>query len=161
MPRFRLFEAAAAALALVGVLVDVGALPASSQAATAISAPPAVASASLTAPSARLGVGNVMASVPEVSFGVSDEVPVDLVSGQDYPMVVTVWVAPGSGPAVVRLSVGGAARASCPVVTINAGVAVIRCELSASSSATSLDIEASARLRDGGTIGHRYPHEVR
>jgi hypothetical protein len=153
-----LVETAAAVVAVAGVFVAVGSLPASSQAAAVSSAQPALASAGLTAPSTRLDAGDVTAVVPEASFGPSDGAPATVTIGQTYPVVVALWVAPGSGPAVVTFDTDSAPLAGCPVVTVNAGVNRIHCKLLAATIG-SLDIEASATLSDGSTISHRYDHQ--
>ena len=45
--------------------------------------------------------GDVVATIPVAAFGPADGLPQALVVGRTYPVVITVWVAANSGPAVV------------------------------------------------------------
>jgi hypothetical protein len=163
MPGYRLVEVSAGALSVVGLVLGFGRTPAAAQRVgvtaqmAARASMPAATTSGMTP--AITGGGNVTATVPEAAFGPVDTAPAVVVGGHEYPIVVTVWVAPGSGPATVEISGNAGRLANCPVETVKDGVTRLRCSLRVSGTPVAEpDVVVSARLADGTKITRSYDH---
>jgi hypothetical protein len=105
--------------------------------------------------------GQVVATVPAASFGPSDAVPQLLVAGRTYPVVITVWVAAKSGPAVIGISTSSGRLTGCAQRIVPAGVTRVRCTLNAApAAALYVSIGVSARTHDHGIVVRTYPHAL-
>jgi hypothetical protein len=105
--------------------------------------------------------GNVAVTVPVASFGPADGAPKVLVAGQTYPIVVTVWVAATSGPAVVNVVASSGRLAGTTRTTVRAGVTRLHYALVVSRGASHLTIAVNAHTHDGGAVTTAYNHSIR
>jgi hypothetical protein len=86
-------------------------------------------------------------------------VPPLLVAGRTYPVVITVWVAAKSGPAVIDISTSSGRLIGCAQRTVPAGVTRVRCALTVAPAASrDVTIGVSARTHDRGVVVRDYPH---
>jgi hypothetical protein len=105
--------------------------------------------------------GNVLVSVPVASFGPADGAPSALAAGRSYPIVITVWVAATSGPAVVNVVTSSGRLTGGTHATVRAGVTRLHYELVLAPGATDLTIAVHARTHDGGSVTAAYNHSTR
>jgi hypothetical protein len=109
-------------------------------------------------PSTQPG-GNVIARVPVASFGPADGAPNTLVVDGTYPIVITVWVAATSGPAVIDAASSSGRLIGCAQRVVPAGVSRLRCTLVvAPTTAQRLNIAVEARMYDDGVVVSAYSH---
>jgi hypothetical protein len=105
--------------------------------------------------------GDLVATVPEVAFGPTDAAAVTLMRGRSNALTVTVWVAPGSGPAVITVASSGARLTGCPPTTVGSGVTRLHCTMTPAVAApTDLGVGVSAALADGSSVTRRYAHKL-
>jgi hypothetical protein len=105
--------------------------------------------------------GDVDATIPEAAFGPADGAPQALVSGKTYPVVITVFVAVTSGPAVVDVVASSGRLLGAAHTTLRAGVTRLRYELVVAPGSRFLTIAAHVRTHDGGAVTDAYNHQVR
>jgi hypothetical protein len=104
--------------------------------------------------------GSVVVSVPVAAFGPGDGAPNVLVAGRTYPVVITVWVAANSGPAVVNVVASSGRLIGTTHATVQAGVTRLHYALVVAGS-TYLTIAADARTHSGGAVTGAYNHSSR
>ena len=105
--------------------------------------------------------GDVLATVPVAAFGPADGAPKVLVAGQTYPIVITVWVAATSGPAVVNVVASSGRLIGSTRTTVRAGVTRLHYVLVVAPRSTNLTIAVHARTHDGGDVTRSYNHSIR
>jgi hypothetical protein len=103
--------------------------------------------------------GSVVVSVPLAAFGPADGTPKLLVAGRTYPVVITVWVAANSGPAVVNVVASSGRLIGTTHATVPAGVTRLHYALVVADS-TYLTIAVNARTH-GGAVTGAYNHSTR
>jgi hypothetical protein len=104
--------------------------------------------------------GNVVVTVPVASFGPADGAPQVLVGGRSYPIVITVWVAATSGPAVVNVVASSGRLVGTRHLTVRAGVTRLHYAFVAAGSGP-LTIAANTQTHDGGSVTAAYNHSSR
>jgi len=106
--------------------------------------------------------GNVVVTIPMVAFGPADGAPQSLVAGKTYPLIITVWIAATSGPALVDVVTSSGLLVGCARTVVPAGVTRLHCALVLKpTSTTHLTIAANARTHDGGAVTAAYNHAIR
>jgi hypothetical protein len=104
--------------------------------------------------------GNVVVSVPAAAFGPVDGAPKVLAAGRIYPIVITVWVAAASGPAVVNVVASSGRLVGTTHLTVRAGVTRLHYAFVAPGPGP-LTIAANTHIQDGGTVTTAYNHTSR
>jgi hypothetical protein len=105
--------------------------------------------------------GNVLVSVPVASFGPADAAPAVLAAGRSYPLVITVWVAATSGPAVVNVVTSSGRLVGTTHTTVRAGVTRLHYVLVVPRESGPLTIAVNAHTHDGGVVTAAYNHSMR
>jgi hypothetical protein len=105
--------------------------------------------------------GNVRATVPVASFGPADGAPKVLEAGRTYPIVVTLWVAATSGPAVVNVVASSGRLVGTTRITVRAGVTRLHYALVVARGSIHLTIAVNAVTHDGGAVTDAYNHSIR
>jgi hypothetical protein len=105
--------------------------------------------------------GNVVVSVPVASFGPADGASKVLVAGRSYPIVITVWVAATSGPAVVNVVTSSGRLIGTTHTTVRAGVTRLHYVLVVPRESGPLTIAANTHTHDGGTVTAAYNHATK
>jgi hypothetical protein len=113
-----------------------------------------------TKPAVQLS-GNVQAIVPVAAFGPADGAPNALVAGRAYPIVITVWVAATSGPALVYVVASSGRLIGTTHTTVRAGVTRLHYALVVPRESGPLTIAANTHTHDGGTVTAAYNHSSR
>lgn len=152
----------AVCLAAVAVAFTYGAARVPDAAATKSAAP---TGSSVAAPRHLLVTqpidGNVDATIPMAAFGPADGAPSALVSGKAYPLVVTVFVAATSGPAIVSMVTSSGRLVGNTGATLHAGVTRLRYVLVVAPGSKFVTIAAHVRTHDGGAATVTYNHQAR
>lgn len=102
--------------------------------------------------------GNVLVSVPSAAFGPADGAPNSLLSGRTYPIVITVWVAATSGPAVINVVSSSGRLIGTTHATVRAGVTRLHYALVVARGPSPVTIAVNARTHDGGNVTAAYNH---
>jgi hypothetical protein len=105
--------------------------------------------------------GSGVVSVPVAAFGPADGAPAKLIAGRTYPIVITVWVAATSGPAVVTVVASSGRLIGTTHATVRAGVTRLHYALVVAPGSGPLTIAANAHTHDGGTVTTAYSHSSR
>jgi hypothetical protein len=105
--------------------------------------------------------GSVVVSVPVAAFGPADGAPKLLVAGRTYPIVITVWVAATSGPAVVNVVTSSGRLIGLTHATVRAGVTRLHYVLVVPRESGPLTVAANTHTHDGGIVTAAYNHSTR
>lgn len=148
-------------LAAVGVVTTTGAARVPDAAGMVHVMSAIVVSAPATLKPAAQPGGDVAATVPVAAFGPADGAPQTLRAGRSYPIVITVWVAATSGPAIVDAKTSSGRLTSCPQRVVSAGVTRLHCTLAVSPGAThQVNVDVRASTHDHGVVVSSYRHVV-
>jgi hypothetical protein len=106
--------------------------------------------------------GNVVVTIPVAAFGPADGAPQSLVAGKTYSLIITVWIAATSGPALVDVVTSSGLLVGCARTVVLAGVTRLHCALVLEpTSTTNLTLAVYARTHDGGAVIAAYNHSIR
>lgn len=145
----------ASTLTIIGAGLLISSVAVSSSA-LAVQITPAIAAAKAVPPAS----GNVVVSVPVASFGPADGAPKVLAAGRTYPIVITVWVAATSGPAVVNVVTSSGRLFGTTHATVQAGVTRLHYVLVVPRESGPLTIAVNTHTHDGGTVTAAYNHST-
>jgi len=104
--------------------------------------------------------GSVVVSVPVASFGPADGAPKVLAAGRIYPIVITVWVAATSGPAVVNVVASPGRLIGTAHATVRAGVTRLHYVLVVPRESGPLTIAVNTHTHEGSLVVSAYDHSI-